>query len=427
MSLISNKKCHICNSTFPDKVIFCSVCGTELAEEANKPSNTIESSIDLPSGHPNSKFFFRDEPLDTKPMDGGLVADKTQYAWQVSENLVPFRMKYQINYCDGFKSPRVHFKKFLELSFLEGGMLISLNFLIAILALMFSSVILLTTLQIVPTNWLAIFLGVSSALLHFGLSYISSFKTAQIISKWDNQSIKMNKTNFFSFSFIQAIHIGLISAISVVSMQLFFPNTDPVSSPIPIYVPSLIIVLIVAFISPTFRIAKILTLLRNAGITQDFLDAIQFPKIGAKRTVQIILFSFLIPSLLIVAAFSPASRIVSLLFSSTVEMNIAVWEYILVAFIVVVLASCLSFTNFIDVNTFYHYEQSMKNYIEPPSLTWVKKTFSNSNLIDDEEQSDQMEYNSTGIEYRDERCPVCSVVLVRGAEFCTHCGKKIMK
>jgi hypothetical protein len=426
VSLISNKKCPICNSTFPDKVIFCSVCGTELIEATKKPSTSVESPIDLPSGHPNNKTFFRDEPLDTKPIDGDFVTDRTQYAWQVSENLVPFRMKNQISYCDGFKSPKINLKNLRELSFLEGGILSSINLILSVLMVLFTSIVLLTTLQVVTSNSVTIFLGLFSALLCFGLSYFSCFKTAQTISMWDEQPIKMTKSNFFSYSFIHAIHMGLISAISVVCMRLFFPSSDPLSSPITIYAPSIVVILIVALISPTFRIAKILSLLRNAGITQDFLDAIQFPKIGAKRTLQVIVLSYLIPSLLIVAIFSPASKIVSILLFSTTEVNIAVWEYILVSFVIVILALSLTFSNFVDVNTFHYYEQSMKKFVEPPSLNWVKNAYSNTSL-QNEDQSERIAFNNTGPDLRDERCPACSAILVTGAEFCTHCGKKVIK
>ncbi len=428
MSPISNKKCHICNSTFPDKVIFCSVCGTELVDEAKKPSNTIVSALDLPSGHPNSKTFFRDEPLETKPIDGDFIADKTPYAWQVSENLVPFSMKSQISYSDGFKSPKIDFKKFKQLSILEGLFLGSLNMIISIFLVLFSSIIVLTTSRLIPSNWLAIFLATCIAVLYFWLSYFSSFKTAQIISSWEDQPLAISKSNFLSFTFIQVIHVGLISAISAICMNLLFPNTDLINSPDSIYVPSIVILLLVAFFSPTFRIAKILSLLRKAGTVQDFLDAVQFPKIGAKRTLEVIVFSYLIPAALILSIFSPASHIVSTLLTSATETNVAVWEYLLVGIVILFLAACLTFVNFVDVNTFYFYEQSIKEYIEPPSLNWVKKTGSYSS----KEIEDSLSHNSTdayssstlGV---DVRCPACSSILVSGAEFCTDCGKKVVR
>jgi len=428
VSLISNKKCNICNSTFPDKVIFCSVCGTELADEVKKPSSTVDSPIDLPSGHPNSKSFFRDEPLDTKPMDGDFIADKTQYAWQVSEDLVPFRMKNQINYSDGFNSSKIDIQRFKQLSALEGLYLGSINTLISISLILFSSIILLNILHLIPSGWLSIFLAICLSLLYFGLSYFSSFKTAQIISSWDEQPLKISKSNFLSFSFIQAIHVGLISAISVICMKLFFPSSDPINSPISIYVPSIVIILLIAFLSPTFRIAKILSLLRNTGIVQDFLDAIQFPKIGAKRTLEVMVLSYLIPASLILAIFSPATHLVSNLLATTIETKVAAWEYILIVFIVLLLAVCLSFANFVDVNTFYYYEQSIKNYIEPPSLTWVKKVGQNS--IQSSSDGSRDFYgasNNNDLESRDERCPACSAILVGGAEFCTDCGKKVVR
>ncbi|MCE7742188.1 MAG: hypothetical protein GOP50_06985 [Candidatus Heimdallarchaeota archaeon] len=399
-----------------------------MVDEIKKPSSSVDSPIDLPSSHPNSKSFFRDEPLDTKPVDGDFIADKTQYAWQISENLVPFQMKNQISYSDGFKSPRIDIQKFKQLSTLEGLYLGSINALISISLILFSSIILLNILNLIPSGWLSIFLATCIAVLYFGLSYFSSFKTAQIISSWDDQPLRISKSNFLSFSFIQVIHVGLISAISVICMKLFFPSSDSISSPISIYVPSIVIILLVAFLSPTFRIAKILSLLRNTGTVQDFLDAIQFPKIGAKRTVEIIVLSYLIPASLILAIFSPASHMVSILLTSTIETKVAAWEYILILFVILLLAICLTFVNFVDVNTFYFYEQSIKSYIEPPSLNWVKKVGQYSNQDNEAGLSNYSNSSSNNeFESRDERCPACSAILVGGAEFCIDCGKKVVR
>ena len=440
MSLIPIKKCHICNSTFPDKVIFCSVCGTELIEEVNKPSesynppnsydspSSYDKSIEIPSKYPNSKKYFRDEPLETDSINGTVVADKTQYAWQVSEDLVPFRMKNQVSYADSYKVPKINAKAFKELSLVEYLILGSINTAISLSLILFSSIIILTTLKLVPTNWLSIFTTIILALIYFGLSYVNCFKTAQIISKYDNKPLKYEKSNLLSFSLIQVIHVGFISVISIFCMKLFFPSSDPISSPISIYVPSIVIVLLIALISPTFKTAKILSLVRNAGITQDFLDSIQFPKVGARRTLEVMVFSYLLPSVLIIAIFSPATHIVSQLLSSSVETNIASWEYILVILTMLLLSAVLAFTNFVDVNTFYFYEQSIKRYIAPPDLNWVKRVGSyteqqgvNKSLIHAESFGD-FEH-----ELREERCPACSTELVSGAEFCTHCGKKIIR
>ena len=428
MSPISRKKCHICNSTFPDKVIFCSVCGTELVDETRKPPTDIDSPIDLPSGHPNSKSFFRDEPLETKAMDGEFLTDKTPYAWQVSENLVPFRMKNQISYSDGFRSPKLNVKRFQQMSVLEGFTLTSINLLVSMLLILFSSIIVLTTMEIITLSWLPIFLATCSFIGFFGLSYLSYFKTAKTIFEWDEKSLSHTKSTFLSFSFIQTIQLGLASAISIVCMKLFFPGTDSIGSPISIYVPSILIILLVALTSPTFHIAKILTLLRNAGVTQDFLDAFQFPKIGVKRTAQVVVLSYLLPSLLIISIFSPASRLVSLILSAGTEVNIAVWEYVVIGLAILILTFSLTFANLVDVNTFYYYEQSLKTYIEPPSLSWVKKVGSYYSSVNDEGFQDDTEASRAfGLENKDDRCPVCSMVLVKGTEFCTNCGKKIVR
>ncbi len=427
MSPISNKKCAICNSTFPNKVIFCSVCGTELVEEVKKPTDTFDSPIDLPSGHPNSKPFLRDEPLDTKPIDGGFIVDKTQYAWQVSENIVPLKMKGEISYSEGFRSPKLNVKRFKQLSFFESILLGGLNTLISVSLLFFSSIILLVTLNLIPSNWLSIFLATFIALVYSGLSYLSCFKTAQVLSNWDEKPLKMSKSNFFSFSLIQAIQVGLISTISVICLKLFFPHSEPISSPISMYVPSIIIILLVAFLSPTFRIAKILTLIRSAGVFQDFLDAFQFPKIGARRTVEVIAFSYILPASLIIATFSPTSHVVSTLLTTTIEINVAAWEYVLVGIVILVLAASITFANFVDVNTFYFYEQSIQSYIEPPSLNWVKRIGNPSNSDDKESSGNYNRDTTDSLESRDERCPVCSSILVTGAEFCTDCGKKVVK
>ena len=428
VSLISNKKCPICNSTFPDKVIFCSVCGTELVEEVKKPIYPLDSAIDIPSGHPNSKIFFRDEPLDTKSINEDFMADKTQYAWQISENLTPLRMKGQISYNDSFLSPKLNLKRFKKLSFFEILLLGCFNIIISITLILFSSIVLLSLMDLIPSNWLSIFLILCSTIVYFLFSYFSTFKTAKIISNLEEQSLKMSKSNFFSFSLLNLFHMGLIGIISVICMKLFFPHSDPINSPFSIYVPSIMIIVLIALFSPTFHIAKILSLLRTTGAFENILDAIQFPKIGTKRTLEVIVLSYVIPAFIIMAIFSPTSHILLSFLIPSAEVVVAIWEYIITGVIIVILVVNITLTNFMDVNTFYYYEQSIKNSLVPPSLNWIRNSSDNLNFNNsDIPKVDENYQTNYPLESKEERCPACSATLVIGAEFCTDCGRKIIK
>ena len=120
------KKCPICYSILPPKVVFCPVCGTELQTQVSEPANVVHS----PVSNPVRKPFFGDEPIETAKNKTDVIVDRTQYAWKVSDAMIPFQMKGQVKYSDDFSLSRFKLRFMKQMKISDLTIICSLNLII---------------------------------------------------------------------------------------------------------------------------------------------------------------------------------------------------------------------------------------------------------------------------------------------------------
>ncbi|MFW9853116.1 MAG: hypothetical protein ACFFDS_09240, partial [Candidatus Thorarchaeota archaeon] len=125
------KKCPICYSILPPKVVFCPVCGTELQTQVTESTDVVHA----PVSNPVRKPFFGDEPIETAKNRTNVIVDSTQYAWKVSDSLIPFQMKSQVKYSDDFSLSRFKLRFMKQLKISDLAIISSLSLIIAFLLL----------------------------------------------------------------------------------------------------------------------------------------------------------------------------------------------------------------------------------------------------------------------------------------------------
>ena len=415
MSSISDKKCPICYSTFPIKVVFCPICGTELETQITKVAPTTESPYDFPSNNPTSRPSFRDEPIETKTERGDFVADSTQFAWNASDSLVPLRMKGHISYSDNFKPPKLQLRFFKKLSLREMFLIGTSGVLTSLALIIFINLSLLLVLGILPVSLASLLFTILSFFAITFLIYVFNNRIAKTIRNWKDNSSEAKNSNIFTY--------GLIYLITFV--KIFQGISQGSNQNIAIYLPFLLTAIVLSIISPIFRIAKILSSLRESSIFQSFLDAFQFPKYSLKRIIQSGLISFLVPASILIAGLNSFSKIFLSLFSPAVESAVSGSDYAIGCLVFLFFSVSVIVGSFVDINSIYYYEGLIKEYVEPPSLRWIKSKYSSSQSESEKKNNTETESRHFSGE-REERCPACSALMIDGAEFCTDCGKKIV-
>jgi len=425
VNIISDKRCPICYSTFPTKVVFCPICGTELETQVAKIAPTSESSYDFPPNNPTSRPSFRDEPIETKTESGDYVLDSTQFAWSASDSFVPLRMKGQISYSDNFKAPKLQLRFFKNLSLGEMFLIGVLGVLTSLALIIFINLSLLLVLGILPTSWASVLFTILSFFAITFLIYVFNSRIAQTIGAWKGTSSETKNSNIFTYGLIYLIQIVTISAISMTFVEIFQSISQGSNQNIAIYFPFLLTAIVLSIISPIFRIAKMLSSLRESSVFQSFSDAFQFPKYSTKRIVQSGLISFLVPASIFIAGLNSFSKIFLSIFSPAVDSAVSGSDYAICSLVFLFFSVSVIVGSFVDINEIYYYEGLIKEYAEPPSLSWIKSKYSSS-----QSESEKKNNKETGSRHfngeREERCPACSALMIEGAEFCTDCGKKIV-
>ena len=425
MSIISDKKCPICYSTFPTKVVFCPICGTELETQIAKVAPTTESPYDFPSNNPTSRPSFRDEPIETKTESGDYVLDSTQFAWNASDSLVPLRMKGQISYSDNFKPPKLQLRFFKNLSLGEMCLIGTLGVLTSLALIIFINLSLLLVLGILPISWSSLLFTILSFFAITFLICVFNSRIAKTIGNWKDSSSETKNSNIFTYGLIYLIQIVTIGAISITFVEIFQRISQGSNQNVAIYLPFLLTAIVLSIISPIFRIAKILSSLRESSVFQSFLDAFQFPKYSLKRIIQSGLISFLVPASIFTAGLNSFSKIFLSIFSPAVDSAVSGSDYAICSLVFLFFSVSVVVGSFVDINGIHYYEGLIKEYVEPPSLSWIKGKYSSSQTESKKKNSKETESRHFSGE-REERCPACSALMIDGAEFCTDCGKKIV-
>ncbi|MHA1954467.1 MAG: hypothetical protein ACW96U_11040 [Candidatus Heimdallarchaeaceae archaeon] len=419
------KKCPICYSLLPPKVIFCPVCGTELqtqvSENTESPANPAYHSFQSPSHKP----VFRDEPVETKAAQKEDFTGDSQYAWKLTDSIIPLQMKGQVNYSDSFKPVRVDFSLIKKLSFLDMLIIGSLSLVSAILLLLQVGLIGIMVFNLVPSLWSVPSILLVSLVLSSFTAYALNQKTAVILEKKKEIGIKINKKSFLSYISLQSIHLAIIGLIVAACYGVIRSMSSVVNQTSAIYALSFVLVVIISLVSPPLRISKVLSSLRESSVLQNLHDASQFPKLSLKRSLELIGFTFLLPSVFIIGSLSFVIEAFSGLFSSTFDPTISSWSIILFVFMALLLTLNFAFVSLSDISSFAYYEKLMLDYVEPPDVLWIKNQVKSKTIGKNNDETDDDTFSNHS--EREVLCPTCSTILIDGAEFCTDCGTKITK
>ena len=430
MSPISGKKCPICYSILPSKVVFCPVCGTELQtnvvekplEQDSTSNRNFDSNYEQTYNYPSPRTLFGDEPIETSSHQDLGETNGNQFAWKVSDDLVPIKLKNNANYSELFNPPKIDLTFIKSLSVLELTLYILLGLsysLIMMFQIGLSGILLSNVLTSYWVVALVLFLTFIPSSL---ITYFLNKKISQSLMKKKEKELNLSKNQILSYLFINGIHLLSIGMVSAVFMSILLPEQTSMNPVIAIYLSLTLVAFIVSVFSPIFRISKIMTSIRESGTLQNFQDSFQFPKISMKRYISISLFSYILPAALMIFAFQYIINLISPIILSENSSIVNSWDIAIGVLVWIILALIIVFSSIEDVKTTSYYEELLSKFIDPPTLNWINQgnqtSLTGSSLSDNHNMSN---------EPKELLCPACSVTLVEGAEFCTHCGKKIVK
>ena len=422
------KKCPICYSILPSKVIFCPICGTELQTQISETQAPTPTSHTPPLNNPVQRQVFRDEPIDTMNIDTEYSSTSNQFAWKISESIIPFKMKGQIKYIENINLPKLRLNPFRDMNFIEALLISVLGFINTVLLMIQIGVVGVIVLypQSILISKISILITVVS--ISSLVTYISNRQTAKILAKDANFDLSKVKRNIPSFLFTHGIHLLFIGVITVVCIRLVSGFAENLFLNASIYTLAILLIVTISLISPTFRIAKIFTAIRDSNIFQNFHDAIQLPKFSIKRSVEFCIFSFVLPSSIMLIGVNSIMRIITVMTQEATQLVVTKWNLFLISLVLLLLTINVIYVTISDVKFFMYYEDLIKKNIAPPDISWVNLTGDELlSSMKKETSSDQPISEKDRFFDREERCPSCSTILVEGAEFCTDCGKKVVR
>ena len=422
------KKCPICYSILPSKVIFCPICGTELQTQIKETQAPPPASHTPPLKNPIQRQVFRDEPIETMNTDTEYSSTSNQFAWKISESMIPFKMKGQIKYIENINLPKLRLNPFRNLNILEVLLISVLGFISTVLLMIQIGIIGLIVLY--PQSLLIskISILITSVTLSSLITYILNRQTAKILAKDANFDLSKVKRNIPSFVFTHGIHLLFIGVIIVVCMKLVSGFSESLFLNTSLYTLTILLIVMISLVSPTFRIAKIFTAIRDSSIFQNFHDALQLPKFSIKRSVEFCVLSFVLPSSIMLIGVNSIMRIITVMTQDSPQLIVTKWNLFLVSLVLLLLTITIIYVTISDVRSFIYYEDLIKKNVAPPDISWVNITGDELlSSMKKESSSNQPVSEKDRFFDREERCPSCSTILVEGAEFCTDCGKKVVR
>ena len=427
MSPISTKKCPICYSILPHKVVFCPVCGTELQTNIEEVPSAPESAIEQVYNYPTARRLYGDEPLETSNTHVPDHLNGEQFAWKVSDSVLPIRTKNHTNYSEMFNSPKINLQFIKNLTLLEILLfsVIGLSYsLLLIFQIGLSGLLISSSLTF---SWIHITILIVSLIPSSLLLFLLNQKITKTLTRQNNSNLELPKRQLISFLFVQIAHLLSVGLIAAGLLAILLPLRTSINSIVVVYIFIIITALLVSIISPPFKIAKLFTSVRESGTIQNYQDSFQFPKICLKRFVLISVFSFLIPAVLLVLGLHYFINILASMFILNYGISTTGWDISLGILLWLLLTVSILFSSIEDVKTTTFYEGLLQKFVNPPSLKWINQGY---NLNASGKPAEIMNFStnsSLSLDSKNELCSTCSEPLVGGAEFCTHCGKKIME
>jgi len=422
------KKCPICYSILPSKVIFCPICGTELQTQISEPPVSTQTSHTPPLNNPVQRQVFRDEPIETQNIDSEYSSTSNQFAWKISESMIPFKMKGQINYVESLNLPKLRINPFKNMKLHEALLISFLGFISTILLMIQIGIVGVIVLYPQSDLMSKISILITSVTLSSLITYILNKQASKILAKDADFDLSKVKRNIPSFLFIQGIHLLFIGVITVVCIKLVSGFSENLFLNASIYTLAILLILLISIVSPTFRIAKIFTSIRDSSVFQNFHDALQLPKFSIKRSIEFCVFSFILPSSILLIGVNSLMKIITVITQETTQLVVTKWNIFIISLVILLLALNIIFVTISDIRSFIYYEDLIKKNISPPDVTWINLTGDEllSNLKKETTSNKSISEKDKFFD-REERCPTCSAILVEGAEFCTDCGKKVVR
>jgi hypothetical protein len=143
--------------------------------------------------------------------------------------------------------------------------------------------------------------------------------------------------------------------------------------------------------------------------------------------VLISVFSYLIPAVLLVLGLQYFINILSALFVLNYGISTTGWDISLGILLWLLFTVSILFSSIEDVKTTSFYETLLQKFVNPPPLKWINQGHSPNASGRPAEIVNFNTDSSLSFGSKMELCSTCSEHLVDGAEFCTHCGKKIVR
>ncbi len=428
MSPISTKKCPICHSILPHKVVFCPVCGTELQVNIEEVPSEPEPEpvIEEAYNYPTARRLYGNEPLETSNTHVPNHSNGDQFAWKVSDSVLPIKTKSNTNYSEMFNPPKIDLRFIKSLTLLE-------ILLFSVIGLSYSMLLifqiglssLLISLSITFT-WIHITVLVVSLIPSSLLLFLLNQKITKTLTKQNSSNLELPKRQLVSFLFVQGTHLLSIGLIATGLLTTLLPLRVSINPITVIYIFIVITALLVSIISPPFRMAKLFTSVRESGTIQNYQDSFQFPKICLKRYVLISVFSYLIPAVLLILGLQYFINILASVFVLNQGNIMTGWDISLSILLWLLFTASILFSSIEDVKTTSFYEALLQKFVNPPPLNWINQ---GHNLNVSGKPAEIVNFNADSsllVGSKKELCSTCSEHLVDGAEFCTHCGKKIV-
>ena len=421
MSPIPTKKCPICYSILPHKVVFCPVCGTELQVNIEEIPSEPESVIEQTYNYPTARRLYGDEPLETSNTHAPNYNNGDQFAWKISDSVLPIKTKSHTNYSEIFNPPTMDLYFFKNLTLLEILIfsVLALSYtLLLIFQIGFSGLLISMSLTY---SWIYITVLVVSLIPSSLLLYLFNQKITATLTKQNTSNLELPKRQLFSFLFVQGTHLLSVGLIATGLLSILLPLRVSINPITVIYIFIIITALLVSIISPPFKMAKLFTSVRESGTIQNYQDSFQFPKICLKRYVLISVFSYLIPAVLLVLGLQYFTNILESMFALNQGNSATGWDISLGILLWLLLTASILFSSIEDVKTTTFYESLLQKFVNSPTLKWINQGYNSAEIVNFNKDS------SLSLGSKKELCSTCSEHLVDGAEFCTHCGKKIVE
>ena len=427
MNFISKKSCPICKSILSSKVVFCPYCGSGVQESSD---NSIDSKFSLNGSTLNQLGSYTDDLSEEMQNNQSRMIKLTEndepLAWTTNGNNAILKLKGRIKYLDGNFPFKINLPIFKSISWFENLIILFFALITGLTFLFLIGIGCLLYLSKSHTSSTPYIVFAVSFLIFIIFNYYGSKYVFSVLITKKNVSFGKQHRSFIVYSVIQLLHLGLILALIQLLFSISASFLLQLEVNVQFYILIAYAITVITMISPPFRIAKKLAILRKSGIFQTFFNSFQFQKISFKRIFGITVFSCIIPVTISLLSLEPlVSFMNNLLLQST--SSVSGWGVVAISASWLSLSAALMFNTIEDSNTAMEYELLLREYSLSPSLNWISSQNDKNDKVISETLESRVNISEVHqiTNFADNMCPHCSAKLVVGVQFCTDCGSKV--